>query len=60
MSITALIAMAVGAVLATIVSLDFGASIPVFIFGLWHLIWGVVLYVISRRSFNIKNKEKGN
>ena len=60
MSVTALIAMAVGAVLAVIISLDFGASIPVFVLGLWHLIWGVVLYVLSRRSFNIRNKEKSN
>ena len=60
MSVTALIAMAVGAVLAVIISLDFGASIPVFVLGLWHLIWGVVLYVLSRRSFNIRNKETGN
>ena len=60
MSITALIAMAVGAVLAVIISLDFGSSLPAFIFGLWHLIWGAVLYVLSRRTFNIRNKEKSN
>ena len=60
MSMTSLIAMAVGAVLAVIISLDFGAAIPAFVFGLWHLIWGGVLYVLSRRAFNIRNKEKGN
>ncbi len=60
MSMTALIAMAVGAVLSTVISLDFGTSIPAFAFGAWHLVWGAILYIISRRTFNIRNKEKGN
>ena len=60
MSTTALTAAAVGAVLAVIISLDFGTAVPAFIFGLWHLAWGVILYVHTRRTFNIRNKEKGN